>query len=554
MSDSYDPLIHKLVYGTDDERKFICENRIDLFALTYFSEYFQYPMAPYHLDFFEDGKAMEDNTLNEALWIAYRESAKTTDAKIILAHMICFKKKGYVLWGSYDKENSEAALFDVTVSLQTNPKLLHDFGQLYNEIRGDEEKKLKRLSSFITANDIKIEAISTQESTRGRVYKNQRPDAYFYDDIENSKTKTSVPVTRKIVRHVDEARAGMAPNGSLLILGNYISETGVINHFQEVIGQNPKGVVRRIDAVMRGVPAWPGKYVMTDQEAASTGKVSLETVKRKLGSIVWQEEMMNSPAGTAEPFFDRRKIDKDIEKVRDPIENNGGFRIYKEFNPMHRYGAGADTSMGIGLDSCSSVFIDFSRTPNLVVGSYDNNRIAPNLFAHELKREGDIFGKCIIAPENNNESGGACLNEFKNIYDNIYMTRSAGKMYDTETKKVGWKTTSSSKADMLFGFKSEYEDGNVEIWDIKLLKEMRSFTLLDMRNDDADTETTRHFDLLIAACIANKMREHAILVKPKKKTVQRPYESPSIEVESTQGEFNPTRRQTLTRDYEGSGL
>lgn len=553
MKSQYDPLIHKLVYGTDDERKFICENRIDLFALVYYSEHFKYPMAPYQLDFFEDGKAMEDNVLNEALWIAFRESAKTTDAKIILTHMICYKKKGYVLWGSYDKENSEAALFDVTVSLQTNPKILHDFGQLYNEIRGDEEKKMKRLSSFITANDIKIEAISTQESTRGRVYKNQRPDAYFYDDIENSKTKTSAPVTRKIIRHVDEARAGMAPNGSLLMIGNYISETGVINHFQEQIGQNPKGRVRHIDAIMRGVPAWEGKYVLRDQDIGDTGKVSLESVKRKLGPIVWQEEMMNNPAGTAEPFFDRRKIDKDIEQVRDPLENNGGFRIYKKYNPAHRYAIGADTSMGVGLDSCASALIDFDTKPKLVVGCYDDNRIAPDLFAHELKREGDLYGKCLVAPESNNESGGATINEIKNIYENVYMTRSSGKMFDRETKKVGWKTTSSSKAQMLFKFKSDYEDGEIEILDIKLLKEMRTYTVQDMRDNDADPETTRHFDLLTAACISNMMEEHATFVRPRKKTVQRPYESPSIEEPSTHIELNHIHRPLISREYEGPG-
>lgn len=553
MSDSYDPLIRKLVYGTDDERKFICENRIDLFALTYFSEYFKYPMAPFHLDFFEDLKALEDNILDEVLWEAFRESAKTSDAKIGLAHMICFKKKGYVLWGSYDKENSEAALFDVTVSLQTNPKILHDFGQLYNEMRGDEEKKMKRLSSFITANDIKIEAVSTQESTRGRVYKNQRPDMYFYDDIENSKTKVSVPVTRKIIRHIDEARAGMAPNAGLLILANYISETGVINHFQEQIGQNPKGKVRRIDAIMRGRPAWEGKYVLRDDEVGETGKVSLETVKRKLGPIVWQEEMMNSPAGTAEPFFDRRKVDKDIERVREPMENNGGFRVYKKYNPAHRYAIGGDTSMGVGLDSCASVAMDFDTKPKLVVGCYDDNRIAPDLFAHELKREGELYGKCLVAPESNGESGGACVNEFKNIYDNVHMTRSSGKMFDRETKKVGWKTTSSSKAAMLFKFKSDFEDGEIEIWDIKLLKEMRSFTVMDMREDDADPDTTRHFDLLTAACIANMMEEFTVMVRQKRKTTQRPYESPSIEEDSPYIQLNHIKRSAIPVEYEGPG-
>lgn len=44
-----------------------------------------------------------------------------------------------------------------------------------------------------------------------------------------------------------------------------------------------------------GQPTWPAKYVMTDAEAVTTGKVSLEDKKRQLGSQVYAAEMMNQP-------------------------------------------------------------------------------------------------------------------------------------------------------------------------------------------------------------------------------------------------------------------
>lgn len=553
----YDPLLHKLVHGTDDERKYICESRIDLFALVYFSDFFKFPMAPFHIGFFEDLSMLERGELTEALWIAFRESAKTSDAKIGVAHAICYQKRKYILWGSYDKDNAEASLFDIVTEFQTNPKLLHDFGSLYTEKRGDDEVKMKRVAAFITANDIKVEAISTGESTRGKIYNTNRPDMYVYDDIENDKTKISMLVTKKIINHVEEARAGMAPQSSMLILGNYISEVGVVEYLKQVIARNPKGKMRQVDAIMKGKPAWPGKYVLNDQqllEEGNTGKVSLETVRKRLGELSWRENMMNDPAGVSEPFFNRRKVDLDLGRVvAEPIEDLAGFRVYHRYNPSHRYAAGADTSMGVGLDSCASAFIDFSTIPKRVTAVYDNNHIAPDLFAHELKKEGEYFGGCLVAPEANGESGGACVNTFKEIYKNIHITRQQGRMVNSATKKVGWVTNSSSKAEMFFRFKSDYEDGKIEILDAKLLREMRQFTVLDIKEDTAGAGITRHFDLLTAACIANMLEMFATFTKPKPRAIQRgPYESPSIEQESRK--LNPTRSGFKQGIYQPPGL
>lgn len=527
-------LIAKLVSGTTDERKFICENRIDLFALTYFSEFFQYPMAPFHGGFFKDLRAFEKNEIEEALWMGFKECAKTSDAKIGLAHMILYRKKKYALYGAYDKDNSEAALFDVVVQLQTNPKILHDFGSIYNESRSDDEKKLKKVTSFITATNIKVEAISTGESVRGKVFNTNRPDFYIYDDIENSKTRESAKITRKIIAHLDEARSGLGKGGSILYLGNYITESGVVNHLMEEISKNPRGVVRNIPAITNGKPSWPGKYVLKDIELLqSPEKISLESKRRSVGENTWREDYMNDPAGVAEPFFDRRRVDMDLARAEDPDEVTGEFRMYAKYDPSHRYALGADTAMGVGRDSCASIVMDFTQNPNMIVGCYDDNKIAPNVFAHEIKREGDLYGSCLVAPEVNNESGGACLNELKGIYRNIHRTRQSGKFANKATTKIGWTTNSSTKSDMFFSFRKDYQDGQIDIRDKKLLKEMRQYTKLDLGQDE-DPETTRHFDLLTAACIAHKLKEFAsysIDTKRRARVQQQAYESPSIAIE-----------------------
>lgn len=552
MEKAYNPLLHKLVHGTDDERKLICEKRIDLFALVYFSEYFKYKIPNFHIDFYKDLEDLENGEINESIWVAFRESAKTSLAKIFLTHAICYQKKRYILAGSYDKKNAESILFDVVFSLQTNPKLLHDFGSLYTEKRGDDEVKMKRVASFITASGIKVESISTQESTRGRLYQSFRPDLLLYDDIENSKTRLSVPLTRKIIAHLDEAKAGLSPEGVILYLGNYLSESGVIAHLMSSISRNDRGVVRNVPVIIKGKTVWPDKYALTDEEALETGKISLQTRRRELGDISWRENMMNDPAGAAEPFFDRRKIDLAIANAPDPIEDLAGFHVFARYNPSHRYAIGADTSMGLGLDSNAAATIDFSSVPNLLVGTYANNQIPPDVFAHELKREGNMYGTCLVAPESNGESGGACVNTLKNIYKNVYQTRQSGKIYDKATQRVGWRTTGASKPEMLFKLKKDYEDGTLEIRDVRLLREMRSYTAIDAVQEVSPLEATRHFDLLMAACIANMMREHATYTPVKRAFKQPEYETPSLE--SQPRKVIPTRRGYQQPSYESPGL
>jgi len=57
--------------------------------------------------------------------------------------------------------------------------------------------------------------------------------------------------------------------------------------------------------IINGEPAWKAKYAMTDEEAKTTGKVSIEDKKRQLGSQVFSYEMMNQPIDDSIAEFKR---------------------------------------------------------------------------------------------------------------------------------------------------------------------------------------------------------------------------------------------------------
>ena len=84
--------IDLLLSGTRDDRAYACARSFQLFAVCYFTKYFTYKPAPFHDDFFQDFEDLVTGSAKDAAWIAYRESAKTSIAKIGLAWIIARKQ------------------------------------------------------------------------------------------------------------------------------------------------------------------------------------------------------------------------------------------------------------------------------------------------------------------------------------------------------------------------------------------------------------------------------------------------------------------------------
>lgn len=512
-------------------RRYICKTQPLYFAIYYFTEYFTYKIPDFHYDMYQDIQKLATLELNEAAWIMYRDSAKTSLAKIAFAvWMIATKQTKYLNWDSYDGGNSEQALFDITVALQTNKKLIADYGHIYQKKASKDamsEAKMKRIKSFITETDIKVEAFSTQESTRGRIYKNNRPDCYILDDVENFKTITSYPAIAKIIKHYDELKAGLPANARILLLGNYITEEGAVAYMMDAVQRNPKGKLRNIPVVQAGQITWPDKYVKTNAEAAAINatvadpkewKISLEAKEASLGKRVHQAEMMNNPAHGEDKVFDRDRIEEMLKNARLPIRNVAGLKIWADFSPAHRYAIGADTAKGIGRDSNASAIIDFSTIPNKVVATYKNNLMAPDIFGYELKRQGELYGLPLIAPEGNN-TGYATITTLKKIYPlvNIYVPLKDEKVKSPQSDEYGWWTDNATKPEMIFQLKRAIEDGLLVCFDEDVINELKYYAQKDLQTYKLVEGMTRHFDLVIALAIAWQLRTHAKLSIASKK-------------------------------------
>lgn len=299
-------LIDKLINGTREERVFLCKKDFELFFCYYFVDYIKFPFAPFHYDMFQDIQDLLDGKYREVAWVMFRESAKTSIAKGFLTYLVCYRIKMYPNTDSFDKENAERILFDLVIDLQTNPRIKADFGELFNSKRNPDEIQQKRVNNFVTNHHVRVEAHSTQESVRGRLSGNQRPDFLLMDDFETNKTKDSKAYTEQVIAHIDEFKSGLDSQAIVLYLCNYITEYGSVNALKERAKTDLRLKYREVPAIIDDKPTWPAKYAMTDVEAKATGKVSLEDKKRQLGSQVFNAEMLNMPIDESTQEFPRK--------------------------------------------------------------------------------------------------------------------------------------------------------------------------------------------------------------------------------------------------------
>jgi phage terminase large subunit-like protein len=309
------------------ERRKAGEINFAYFFTYYFAPYVNYKYADFHYDFFEDCHDLLEGKINEGGWIAFRESAKTSIAKAFVAYLICYDKRKYINVDSYSKENAERILFDVVLELQTNRRILADFGELYNAKRKQDEVTQKRVSNFVTTNGVRVEAHSTQEPVRGRLSRNNRPDCVILDDFETDKTIVSEPTTLSIRNHIEEFQGGLSSNAIVLYLGNYISEFGNVEWLFKRAKDNPKIRMRNVPVMINDIPTWPSKYCLNDSEATETGKVSIESIRNKLyspdtGHKRFMAEMMNEPVDESTQVFKRHMFQyKPFEEVLEKETN-----------------------------------------------------------------------------------------------------------------------------------------------------------------------------------------------------------------------------------------
>ena len=532
-------------------RRIIGSKSLFLFGLIYFPQMFKVKSAPFHkrwckkMDFKKKVAIKDSSTGKESyqlrkftylILMAFRGSAKTSWAKIKIIRDICYSRRKYIGYVCYELDPAKAALLDIANWLQTNKLIIRDFGNLYYDKDLEKDKsKQKTISNFVTANGIRVKALSIRKSVRGAVLEFDRPDSYVLDDFENNITKKSALLTRKAIDFFKELFSGMADDAEVIFVCNRISDIGSVQFLIDTAEGNADWEFEDVPVYNKKKEIlWPQRFVMTNKEAEEVNKTleipkkSLESIRDNLnkdGTATFEQEYLNEALVEGERFFDVGLIeqrmtvlrnkqwqDKDIKKP-DYQKIDGDWSIWGEFKEGDRYAIASDVAEGYGLDS-STIEIWNLDTGDQIM-EFESNQVPPDLLAKymfekykEAKKKG---ARVIVVPERNS-IGVAAVNELKslNCFD-IFREKSVDKITERPVAKYGWHTNSKTKPIMLFDFKRDFKAGLIGVMSIKLLREMKSFSNHEVTNTLYDPETSQHHDRLMGALIAWQMRKQQMI-------------------------------------------
>ena len=464
--------------------------KFNLWSRHHFHKYFTSKDAPFHKEMDLSLIQTYRGELNSFTNIGFRGSAKTSRTKLFIAFVVLNdldKSKKYIKVLSADLTNARQITTDIYNMLVNCEELYPDTFQKSNL------KREETMSSFTTHTGIKVLADTVGTEQRGALQNEARPDFILFEDIETRKTLRSAVNTKMIWDNMEEARTSLSKEGSFVCNANYLSERGNVHKL--VLKGNDLNKVLIIPIIdEEGNPTWEDRFNKGDIE------------QMKLDDDDFEGERLCKPSASSDILFDREVLEK--MEAKHPVKESAGFKIFYQFDPSHRVASGHDVAGGVGLDSSTSVFIDFDTVPARVVATYKSNEIKPDIFGYEVKRQSEIFGDSLVAIEKNNH-GHTTIAICKQEEVNQYFTQDKDvKIEQTGNKEYGWHTNALTKPKMLFALKKAIDDGLLILTDKDLIQEAKSYSRDDLMDKEIDPRlTTRHFDLLIACAIAWQMKD-----------------------------------------------
>ncbi len=494
---SDDLLLKKALFQFENETNKEILLKFNVWARFFFISYFSSNDAKFHKGMDLQNIRAYRGEINSFTNLAFRGSGKTSRTKLFIAYCIANdikRSRKYIKILAADTQNSKQMVTDI-YNMLINPAITQMYPELFAKTI---YKKEETMNSFTTATDVKVLASTVGTDQRGSLQQESRPDLILFDDYENRSTLRSAVKTKAIFDNMEEARTSLSIDGSCIYLGNYISEAGNVHKL--VLKENEKNVVSIIP-------------IMTDDGAITWNRYTKEDVEQmKSEDDDFEGERLCKPSSSRDVLFDRDTLDN--MPLLAPIRDVAGFKIYKEYDASHRYGSGHDVAGGVGLDSSTSVFIDFSTVPANVVATFHNNIIKPDTLGDEINRQSNLFGGNLVAIEKNNH-GHTTIARCRQLGVNLYKTqRKETKIGHDAPTEYGWQTNGLTKSSMLFSLKKAIEDGLLLLNDKDLIQEVKGYTRNDLMDNEIDPRlATRHSDLLIACCIAWQTKDFSQIKK-----------------------------------------
>jgi len=171
--------------------------------------------------------------------------------------------------------------------------------------------------------------------------------------------------------------------------------------------------------------------------------------------------------------FSREDLSWFGQMVRPPVAIEEGCEIYEQPRPNVTYRMGVDPSEGVVDPSSITVLSSEGRK----VAKF-NGKLPVQGLADRIKFLYYKYGRPLVIPESN-AAGTALIREIRDL--NVYRRKVLQYKTDVETEKLGFRTSSDTKSQLINHFKGLLRNKSIKIYDRNTVEEMKSF----MWTDDA---------------------------------------------------------------------
>lgn len=215
------------------------------------------------------------------------------------------------------------------------------------------------------------------------------------------------------------------------------------------------------------------------------------------------------------PVFNPEQIQELMRDAPEPSQRmameNGVFRentrgelfVYQKHDPAEVYTIGADVGMGIrNGDYSVAQVLDSSRRQVAVW----RGLVHPDYYADVLQALGFHYNTARVAVENNNHGILTAIRLGRDLlYPNTYTEVSEGKLNDTESISIGFRTTAKTKPLIIDRLRASLREKEITLYDKTTLRECLSYIVTE--SGAMEAEEGCHDDTVMALAIANHCHE-----------------------------------------------
>lgn len=212
--------------------------------------------------------------------------------------------------------------------------------------------------------------------------------------------------------------------------------------------------------------------------------------------------------------------DQNIRRYDFEIDNNivklfpyPSGRMFIKTDPVmgwkYRYCISADTAEGLE-DGDNNSMVVYDRVKKEDVAWF-TGKCDTHVFALLLVYFGFKYDKAYIAPEKNNTSGGAVLNELKHSYSYLLYEQDFSLRVPRDKARLGWSTNVATRGTMLGTLRKAIAEKCEGIYDLQFYNEAMTFVT---KNGKPQAESGKHDDRVMTQAI--KFMIHNWLPAPEK--------------------------------------